>query len=429
MAMLEHAVLQHPAQATDAGSRSQSLLSMQEQVIRAAVRGHDLRSTFELVMNTLSQVVSSDCGMLLSWPIGEQNLRVVALSGSHPLSLKTGMNLPISKPVANLASGRLAVAICSDTHNACNWLSRTMGQMGIGSSLIIALDTVSPVRKLLLMGSTKKGHFNSRDAATVEELTGVLRTSLQNCRRDSGPKIGEQWGRGDASTREHHRLVSELSLGVAHRLGNIFAVLLGRLQLLEDKINNQEMVARLRELQTTVVEGTTLLQSLTRFSASEPPNGRQIVNLRTLADEVIDLTRPVWDAPHPSTRAIKLVHHTADEIEVYANRAELKEALVNMLFNAIQALPAGGEIMITQGSDERLGFVQVADNGAGMDGEVRRRATEPFFTTHAGDCRGLGLSLASRIAHKHNGYISIFSAPGEGSVIRLSAGLSPEAQQ
>jgi len=429
MAMLERAIPHHPAQATDPVSSSQALLSVQERVIRAAVRGHDLPSTLELVMNALSQLVSSDCGVLLSWLTGEQNLRVVALSGSHPLGLKIGISLPISKPVQDLASGRLAVATCSDTRTDNYWLNRTMGQMGIGSSLTIALDTASPVRKLLLIGSTKKNHFKSRDTATMEELTGVLRTVLQDCRRDSSQKIGEQWGRGNTSTREHYRLVSELSMGVAHRLGNIFAVLLGRLQLLEDKINNQETVARLRELQTTIAEGTTLLQSMTRFSTSEPPNGRQIVNLRTLADEVIDLTRPVWDPPHPSARAIKLVHHTADDIQVYANRVELKEALVNMVFNAIQALPTGGEIVITQGADEELGFVQVADSGVGMDAEMRRRATEPFFTTHEGDCRGLGLSLASRIAHKHNGYISIFSAPGEGSVIRLSVSLSPEANE
>jgi len=397
---------------------------VQERVIRAAVRGHGLQSTFELVMNTLSEVVSCDCGVLLSWQVGKRTVRVDALSGSHQTGLQAGMNLPVSEAVPDLICGRLAVMICSDTHIGCDWLNRTMGQMGIGSSLIIALDSDSPAQRLLLIGSIKREQFNSEDAATVGELTGALRASLQGYWQDSDQEIGDQCG-----VREHHRLVSELSQGVAHRLSNTFAVLLGKLQLLEDKINNQESVERLRELQATVIEGTTILQSLARFSAREQSTSREIVNLRTLAQEVIDLTRPAWDSPNPSARVITLVHHTVDDIEVYANRAELKEALINIVFNAIQALPAGGEIVITQGCADGLGFVEVADSGVGMDGEVRRRATEPFFTTRNGDCPGLGLSLASRIARKHDGYISTFSEPGEGSVIRLSVASLPEAQQ
>jgi len=427
MAMPERAILQeHPAKAPAAACSSQALLSIQERVIRAAVRGRDSGSTFELVMNALSQAVSSDCGMLLSWVVGEQNLQVTALSGSHQLGLRPGMSLPLSKPLPDLASGRLAATICSDTHNDGNWLNRTMGQRGIGSTLTIPLDTASAVRKLLLIGSINKGHFSPGDAAVVEQLTGVLRTCLQDCHQGNGQKTEEQWGRGQAGVSEHYRLVSELSQGVAHRLGNIFGVLLGRLQLLEDNVNDQATIAQLKELQATVTEGTTLLQSLARFSARVPADDRQRVNLRILAEEVIELTRPVWDLPDLDARDIKLVHHGADDIEVYANRTELKEALVNMIFNAIQALPNGGEIVIAQGRDKELGFVQVADTGVGMDSEVRRRATEPFFSTREGTCPGLGLSLANRIARKHNGYISIFSAPGEGSVIRLFVALSPE---
>ncbi|MCK4324705.1 MAG: HAMP domain-containing histidine kinase, partial [Armatimonadetes bacterium] len=295
MAMPQRALPQHPAQITDGGYSSQALLSVQEQVIRAAVRGHGLQSTFELVMNTLSEVVSCDCGVLLSWQVGERNVRVDALSGSHQIGLQAGMNLPVSEAVQDLVCGRLAAAICSDTHIGCNWLNRTMGQMGIGSSLIIALDSDNPARRLLLIGSIKRGQFNSEDAATVGELTGALRASLQDYWQYSDQEIGDQWGRGDASVREHHRLVSELSQGVAHRLSNTFAVLLGKLQLLEDKINNQETVEQLRDLQATVIEGTTILQSLARFSTSKQSNSREIVNLRTLAQEVIDLTRPAWD--------------------------------------------------------------------------------------------------------------------------------------
>jgi len=425
--MPERALPQHPVQVTDARYTSRALLSVQERLLRATVRGHGLQGTFELVMNTLSEAVACDCGVLLSWQAEERNVQVDALSASHQTGLQAGMNLPVGEAVQDLVCGRLAAAVCLEAHIGCDSLNRTMGQMGIGSSLIIPLDPDSPARRLLLIGSTKRGQFNSEDAATVGELTGALRASLQDYWQDSDQKIGDQWGRGDASVREHHRLVSELSQGVAHRLSNTFAVLLGKLQLLEDKINNQETVEQLRELQATVIEGATILQSLTQFSASEQSNDREIVNLRTLAQEVIELTRPAWDPPNPIVRAIKLVHHTVDDIEVYANRAELKEALINIVFNAIQALPAGGEIVITQGCDDGLGFVEVADNGVGMDGEVRRRATEPFFTTRNGDCLGLGLSLASRIARKHDGYVSIFSQPGEGSVIRLSVALLPEA--
>jgi CheY-like chemotaxis protein/anti-sigma regulatory factor (Ser/Thr protein kinase) len=104
---------------------------------------------------------------------------------------------------------------------------------------------------------------------------------------------------------------------------------------------------------------------------------------------------------------------------VQGDESEIREALINLVFNAVDAMPDGGQILLRTGVDLGAVFVEVADNGAGMDEETRRRCLEPFFTTKGASGSGLGLAMVYGMAERHSARVDIHSERGRGTQVRL----------
>ena len=236
--------------------------------------------------------------------------------------------------------------VCSDGQASASWLDRQLAQAGIRSSITVKIGTQSSARKLLLVGSTSRGAYSCRDVLKLQELAKAVYASLRNQWEEGPPQWIEQAAIEDATVRERHRLVSGISRAVAHRLSNIFAVLLGNLQLLESKVETAGIAQRMQAMQSNVMEGSEILCSLLELSPSKATHCHDVVELGDLAEEVVVLTRPVWEGCRDSAEAVKVTHRSNDAVKVHAHRSELKEALLNLLFNAIHALPDGGEILI-----------------------------------------------------------------------------------
>jgi CheY-like chemotaxis protein len=149
------------------------------------------------------------------------------------------------------------------------------------------------------------------------------------------------------------------------------------------------------------------------------------VNVNEAIQGVIELTRPRWrDLPQRQGVSI----HVKYDFEqgppaLVCSASELREALTNIIFNAVDALPTGGDITI---STRSLGIVEpqlqieVKDNGIGMEENVRQHCLEPFFSTkiHSGGT-GLGLAMVYGMVKRHDGTIEIESTPNRGTCIRL----------
>ena len=112
--------------------------------------------------------------------------------------------------------------------------------------------------------------------------------------------------------------------------------------------------------------------------------------------------------------------HSAQPVNVVIDRIHIQQALVNLINNAAQAMPHGGTVRITTGIKETYGFIDVADEGTGIDAETMKKIFEPFFTTKPkGEGTGLGLSLSKRLLEANGGSITVTTSPGQGSTFRL----------
>ena len=158
------------------------------------------------------------------------------------------------------------------------------------------------------------------------------------------------------------------------------------------------------------------------------------VNINQIVEEVIDMTRPRWrDLPQREGIAINVQSKLEPDLPpLLSDPSELREALVNLIFNAVDAMPHGGTISLVtrsvnspaseEGKDgERRLQIEVRDDGMGMDKITRQRCLEPFFSTKVQQGgTGLGLAMVYGMMQRHEGSIDIDSFPGAGTGICLT---------
>jgi CheY-like chemotaxis protein len=152
------------------------------------------------------------------------------------------------------------------------------------------------------------------------------------------------------------------------------------------------------------------------------------VDLNNLVEQAISLTQPKWKN---QAEAKGIAFHTVTELGkipvIIGNAADLREALTNLIFNAVDAMPQGGTITLRTRADNSRVILEVADTGVGMTEEVRRRCLEPFFTTKGDHGTGLGLSMVYGILQRHGGTIDIQTTLGRGTTFVLSLPVKVES--
>jgi len=165
--------------------------------------------------------------------------------------------------------------------------------------------------------------------------------------------------------------------------------------------------------------GAATASRVGRFLRQEPlATTEECVDLATLADEVIAMTRPLW-AERARGGPVQLARVMTYGALARGIAGEIREALLNLVQNALDAMRGGGTLGVTVRVAGSEAVVEVSDTGAGMTPEVRERAFEPFFTTKGVGGSGLGLAEVYGIMKRHRGRAEIESAVGKGTTLRL----------
>jgi PAS domain S-box-containing protein len=215
--------------------------------------------------------------------------------------------------------------------------------------------------------------------------------------------------------------VGKLAGGLAHDFNNLLQALLSTVQVLRVSSGSADRVRALAgELEAHVRRGASLTRQLLIFAR------RDIT--RT---ESVDLNDVVRDASELLRRLIRenIRMDTAllpEPVLVEADRSQLEQVLVNLVLNASEAMPVGGELALRTGQDDEGGaWFEVCDTGVGMPEDVRGRIFEPFFTTKAGKGTGLGLSVVHSIVRRHGGTVAVTTGEGRGSSFRVTLPARP----
>ncbi len=226
---------------------------------------------------------------------------------------------------------------------------------------------------------------------------------------------------------ERLRALGEMASGVAHDFNNMLGVILGRTELLIGRLGPEERAARadLQVIRQAALDGAETVKRLQVFSgvARSPQQG--VADVARVLRDAVELTRARWkDAARRRGVAIEMVVEAGECPPVAASPPELREVLVNMIFNAVDAMPHGGRITLRSWARGERVLISVSDTGVGMTEAVRSKIFEPFFTTKGARGSGLGLSASYGIISRLGGSISVDSAPYQGTTftIELPAG-------
>jgi signal transduction histidine kinase len=231
--------------------------------------------------------------------------------------------------------------------------------------------------------------------------------------------------------QERLRALGQMASGIAHDINNAISPIA---LYTEAMLERETLSERARGYLTTIQRAVDdVAQTLGRMREFYRPPEQELnlgdLELNPLVQQVIDLTRSRWqDLAQQRGIMIELETRLADDLPtIRGAENEIRDALTNLIFNAVDALPQGGTIEIRTRAGtlrgpgtEACAHLEVIDSGTGMDEETRRRCLEPFFTTKGERGTGLGLSVVYGMAKRHGADLDIDSAEGRGTTIRLT---------
>ena len=260
------------------------------------------------------------------------------------------------------------------------------------------------------------------EARRTAELYERVSTEAERLERMVQERTNEVLALQDSRSRERRlTAVGQLAAGVMHDVNNALNPIMAAAYLLEANAENPSAVrdyaVRIAKAAET---GAATAARVGRFIRQEPLQGirEELVDVSNVCDEVVAMTRPLW-AERARGGQIQLKREFAAGALVRGIPGELREALLNLVQNALDAMQSGGTLGISTHVVDDLVHLEIADSGTGMSPEVRERAFEPFFTTKGQMGTGLGLAEVYGIVRRHRGTVEIDSQEGVGTTIRV----------
>jgi len=229
-------------------------------------------------------------------------------------------------------------------------------------------------------------------------------------------RIREQFGQ-----IEKMSALGELASGVAHDFNNTLAGILGRAELMLRKVADAEIRRGLEIIIKSANDGAGTVKRIQDFARQRRDHDFEPVDVDQLLMDVNEITRPRWkDRAQANNVHISLSLQINTQGFVMGDPSELREVLINMVFNAVDAMPTGGRLTLS--AEEVNGAIEIAvsDTGMGMTTDVRSRVFDPFFTTKGAGGMGLGLAVCYGIIQRHEGSVVIESELEKGTTFRIT---------
>jgi signal transduction histidine kinase len=225
--------------------------------------------------------------------------------------------------------------------------------------------------------------------------------------------------------QERLRAFGEMAGGIVHDFNNALMSVIGYSEMLlndDDMLRDFETARSFLKIMNTAGQDASQVISRLRdfYRPREMTDVFSRVDLNEVIEQAVPLTQPKWKGQALADgRTISVDLDLAKLPPISGNAAELREVATNLIFNAVDAMPAGGTITLRSSTEDGQAVLEVSDTGSGMSEEVRHRCLEPFFSTKGEKGTGLGLSMVFGIIKRHEGSVEIESTPGQGTIFRL----------
>ena len=370
-----------------------------ERILENAGYSRIRTTTNSLLVEDLTQEFDPDIILL--------DLQMPGLDGFGVLAqlkrlVPVGTFVPVLVLTADVTSETKLRALSSGAHD---FLTKPFDRAEVVQRVGILLHT----RRLQLQVQAQKENLEE----LVHEQTKDLQEALHRLEGSQKQLIQQ----------ERLHAFGTMASGVTHDFNNALSVILGfgeiALWECETGPSTHELAHSLRMIVTAARDGAAMVTRLREFyrpgGTQEP---RTAVDLNALLEQAVNITEPKWKTHGRANGvSIEVEKKFGDIPRIAAEPAELREALTNVIFNAVDAMTCGGTISIHTYSRDDDAVVEVSDTGTGMSQEVQSRCLEPFFTTKGERGTGMGLAMVYGIIERHGGTMGIRSTLGLGTTI------------
>jgi signal transduction histidine kinase len=230
---------------------------------------------------------------------------------------------------------------------------------------------------------------------------------------------------------EKMRAMGVMTSGIAHEFNNILGIVSGRAQLLKEKYRDHKALTKaLHTICRVTDDGTEIVDRMYEFTDIKFDAARFIrIDINDLIKQSIDFTMPRWK----NMSQAKGINYNIDVEDlkkipaILGNPSELREVFVNIINNALDAMPAGGRLTFSTWREDGNVCASISDTGKGMSEDVKKMIFDPFFTTRSPEGTGLGMSVVYGIIKRHNSKIKVETKKGRGSTLTLGLPMANEA--
>ncbi|HWS63230.1 MAG TPA: MHYT domain-containing protein [Steroidobacteraceae bacterium] len=424
-------------------------LMLLDQITRAIGERQDLQSIYQVAVRSVEENLPVDFACICRHDPADHALTIVRV-GARSEALATELALDSScieidqSGLSRCVRGELVYE--ADIQATPFPFQQRLARGGLRSLVVAPLQSEGQVFGILVAARRRPRAFSSGDceflrqlcahvalAAQQAELYGALQQAYDDLRQTQQSVMDQ----------ERLRTLGQMASGIAHDINNALspAALYAQSLLESDQSLSQQARAYLVVIQRAI-EGVagTVARLREFYRPREPELALVPVDLNTVLTQVAELTRVRWsDMPQQFGFVIELRAELASALpKILGAENEIRDALTNLVVNAIDAMPAGGILTLRSGSGNTdadpaaavpdRAWVEISDTGVGMTEEARRRCVEPFFTTKGERGTGLGLAMVYGMAQRHSADLTISSEPGKGTTVRLAFPVAPARQ-
>lgn len=363
--------------------------------------------------------------------VEDDRLRYFVVAEDIDTQLKDGADLPLSDSATGLVVKTKRTLIEPDFEQEMKFpIDHMYYRSGLRSAIRVPLFSKGEVFATFNLASRNPNAYGEREKEILEQISGSLTAAIENSRLFNQVKQHEaellkayedlKSAQAYMLQAEKLRALGEMAGGVAHDFNNILAVVLGRTQLALEDVKDEKLKKDLQIIEQTAMDAATTVRRLQDFARVRVERNFEVLDLKEVVESALQMAE---------SRRVKLKEREGVTIDIESklqelspvegDAAELREGLLNIIFNAMDAMPDGGKITLKATQTKKWVTLAISDTGIGMPEDVRKKIFEPFFTTRIHKGTGLGLSVTYGIIQRHRGDIWVESNEGAGSTFKI----------
>jgi len=358
-------------------------------------------------------------------------LGVPAGSGGLLLAAYTGLPVELASawradPARGLTGELFAThrpVLCRDVQAREGSEDDPLSLAGLRGCLVVPVRLGHQAVGAFYLADSEPRDFTADQVAAAQVLAALLALGMENQRLH-----GDARGTLEAmlSAQEQHvqsekaRAVGAMAGGIANEFNNLLAIVIGKTQLMLARAPDGSMRDGLGAVEEAAWRAADIVRQLQGLAITTREDSTVTVDLSVIVDDAVVLTRPVWkDEAEARSVRIEVVTDLDRVPTVDGHMGALREAVMNLILNAVDAMPRGGRLSLTTRRVDTGVELKVTDTGEGMPEDVRQRIFDPFFTTRSPRRAGLGLSVVHGVVDRHRGSVRVRSEEGGGTTVTL----------